>query len=186
MLEECLGLEASGYKRLAELLHQSGRHNVDTREDDWHRSRAALAASLGAYRAAYEANLQSHWLGVQRLSLEAVLTGTALLPGDWLFTQRAAEIAAARPARGAYWSHGTLAELFLLAPCVGQPRDLERAKAALTRLAEGARAAHDEFAIASTRRQLRRYVQWWTNAHGYFPGRHDLSRDADALLPMLD
>jgi hypothetical protein len=186
LLEECLGLEASAYKRLAELLFQSGRHNADAREDDWRRSRDSLTASLDRYRSAYESNLQSHWLGVQRLSLEAVLAGAASLPGDWLFTRRAAEIAADRRVRGAYWSHGTLAELFLLAPCAGQPRDLERAKAALTRLMAGARAADDAFAIESTRRQLRRYVQWWTNAHGYFPGRDDLSRDAEQLLLTFD
>lgn len=185
LLEECSGLEASAWKRLAELRFVRGLRHDATRQEDWAASRQALMESLSRYRAAYEANLHSHWLGAQQLALEAALTGAVARPEDWLFTQRAAELARDKPPCGDYWCCGTLAELALIAPCVGRAQALDAAKTALTLLASRADAAGNGFAIESTRRQLRRYVQWWTNAHGYFPGRADLSSDAGELLTHL-
>jgi hypothetical protein len=183
--EECGGLEASAWKRLAELRFVRGLRHDATRQEDWAASRQALKEALSRYRAAYEANLHSHWLGAQQLALEAALTGGVARPEDWLFTLRAAEIARDKPPCGDYWSCGTIAELALIGPLAGRAQDLAAAKAALTLFTCRANAVDDAFAIESTRRQLRRYVQWWTNAHGYFPGREDLSRDAGELLTHL-
>jgi hypothetical protein len=43
-------------------------------------------------------------------------------------------------------------------------------------------AGGDSFPLESTARQLRRYVDWWTSANGFFPGASDLSAQAQALL----
>lgn len=57
-----------------------------------------------------------------------------------------------------------------------------RAYAAAALLVQRARAAGDEFAIDATRRQIERYIWWWTNDHGYFPGVKDLADDARQVL----
>src|SRR5262249_4572726 len=50
-----------------------------------------------------------------------------------------------------------------------------------------ARDAKDHgFAAKSTRRQLMRYVSWWTTANGYFPGcESDIAAQAQALAECL-
>ena len=88
-----------------------------------------------------------------------------------------------------YWSCGTLAEAWLLAPFAGLQKNLGESRAAAELLVDRARmatTAHGQFAIDSTRRQLRRYVTWWTNAHGFFPGREDLSKDAQEIVAVLN
>ena len=143
---------------------------------------------MTAYRAAFEADLRSHWLGAQQLALDAVLTGAITRPDDWSLVVRAAEVARDRPSETGkqdYWSYGTLAELALIAPHAGRPRDLGKAKAAASLLVERARQDGNDFAIASTRRQIDRYVRWWVNDHGFFPGSKDLADDARELLEVL-
>jgi hypothetical protein len=188
LLEECSGLEASACKRLAELRFVRGLHYDAGRAGDWQASRDALNESHAAYRTAYEANLHSHWLGVQQLALEAVLTGSVARPADWPMVERAAQIAgdaAARKGKEDYWSCGTLMELALIGPRAARGRDLERAKAEAARMVERARKAGDEFAVASTRRQVERYVRWWIKDHGFFSAAGDLSADARELLGIL-
>lgn len=193
LIDECCGLRASAYKRLAELLFERGRRFEDRRADDWQASKRALHDALSAYRTAYEANLQSHWLGVQQLSLEVVLNGRLACADDWTLVARSARLARdANRNDGAldYWSCGTLTELALLAPYAGRPRDVAAARAAAALLVERARVAGDQFAVASTRRQIDRYVRWWTTAHGFFPAgggpAGDLSSDAREVLHVLE
>lgn len=188
LLEECCGLEGSAYKRLAELLFVRGLRHDGTRTADWQASREALTKALSAYRTAYEANLHSHWLGVQQLALETALTGGVARPDDWLLVARAAEIARDAPTPNGpkdFWSCGTLTELALIAPRAGHPRQLEKAKEAAALLVARARQAGEEFPITSTRRQIERYLRWWTNDHGFFPAGADLSHDANELLQVL-
>jgi hypothetical protein len=185
LLEECNGLEASAYKRLAELLFVRGRSHEALRAVDWQASREFLGRALTAYRAAFDADLRSHWLGVQQLALDAVLTGAISRPDDWFLVTRAAEVVRDRSGKEDYWSCGSLAELALIAPLAGRPRDLERAKAAASLLVERARRAREESAIASTRRQVDRYVGWWVKDHGFFPGARDLADDARTVLQVL-
>jgi hypothetical protein len=188
LLEEVRGLEASAYKRLAELLFVRGLRHDDCRAADWQASRDALTKALAAYRFAYQADLHSHWLGVQQLALETVLTGGVARPEEWLLVTRAAEIARDAPAKEGkedVWSCGTLAELALIAPYAGHTRDVEKAKEAAALLVGRARKAGEDYAIGSTRRQIERYVRWWTTGHGFFPGVNDLSADAGELLGIL-
>ncbi len=193
LLEECCGLKGSAHKRLAELRFERGRRFEDNRAADWLASKEALHTALAAYRTAYDAALHNHWLGMQQLSLEVILTGRVTRPEDWLIvarTARAARDGAEHDPSQLYWSCGTLAELMLLAPRAEQPRNLDEARAAAALLVERARTAGEEFAIESTHRQIDRYVRWWTTGHGFFPAdggsAGDLSGDAREVLRVLD
>jgi hypothetical protein len=87
-----------------------------------------------------------------------------------------------------YWACGTSAEAILLAALTPEGADLAAAKCALNMLVERAQKDPEDkgFAARSTRRQLRRYVSWWTKDRGYFPGRAaDLSAEASALADGL-
>ena len=92
LADESCGLEASAYKRLAELLFLRGLKHPAQRAADWPASRQALQESLDAYRAAYEINLGNHWLGMQQMTLEAVLTGRVARADDWSILTRGAEL----------------------------------------------------------------------------------------------
>jgi hypothetical protein len=171
---ECAGLIASSNKRLAELLFQ--RQQEET-------SKAALQAARTAYREAYEENQTQHWCGVQCLALDGVLTG-GVAALDWRRVQMAAEFTTLTKGTDAYWAFGSLAELYLLSPLTGGQRRLDDALAALRDLKQRAPAS-DPFPLESTRRQLQRYVSWWTKGHGFFAGTQDLAADAQFLLEKL-
>jgi hypothetical protein len=171
---ECAGLIASSNKRLAELLFQ--RKQVEA-------SRAALEAARVAYREAYEQSPLQHWCGVQYLALDGVLTGSVAAP-DWRRVQAAAEFTSLTKGNDAYWAFGSLAELFLLSPLMGGQKRLDDALAALRALKQQAPVS-DPFPLESTRRQLQRYVSWWTRGHGFLAGQPDLAADAQFLLEQL-
>jgi hypothetical protein len=194
LLVECSGLEASAYKRLAELLFIRGSQYPDKRDTDWKASIEMLGRARDAYRTAYEGNLQSHWVGVQQLALDAVLMPSENRLSDYPIVQRAAELAVelairkgkdVRPGEESYWAYGTLTELSLLAPKAGRQRELDRAKEYAGKLVMTATAAGEEFPIASTRRQINRYIKWWTKEHGFFPRGNDLADDAREVLKIL-
>ena len=184
LVDEAQGLFASANKRLAELLFTRAEKLRDRRDLDLAASREALNQSMGRYGAAYGRNI-NHWLGIQLLALQAALTGRFGNPNDWSIVFRAAELARDADKQD-FWACGTLAETYLLAPMAGAPKQLDAAEEALDLLRERAKGHKDEqFAIDSTRRQLNRYVSWWTNANGFFPARTDLSNDANQLIERL-
>jgi CHAT domain len=186
LVDEAQGLLASANKRLAELLFTRAEQLRDRRDLDLAASREALNQSLARYGAAYGRNI-NHWLGIQLLALQAALTGRFGNPNDWSIVFRAAEIARDADERD-FWACGTLAETYLLAPIAGAPKQLDAAGDALDLLRKRAKGHRDEqFAIDSTRRQLKRYVSWWTNANGFFPApaQTDLSDDANQLIKRL-
>jgi hypothetical protein len=193
LLDECCGLEASAYKRLAELLFIRGLQHPGQRDADWAASREALTASLDAYRTSYESDLRSHWLGVQQLALDAVLNRQSHAD-DWAMVQRSAETARDVAIRKgpdvpqgqeAYWAYGTLTELALLDPAPDRKRNIDRAKTFAAQLVASAQKAGETFPIQSTRRQLNRYVRWWTREHGFFASGEDLSAGAGEILAVL-
>jgi hypothetical protein len=49
-----------------------------------------------------------------------------------------------------------------------------------------AQPVRDTFPLESTARQLRRYIDWWTNANGFFPGTADLAAAAGALVRQIE
>lgn len=168
---ECQGLLASAHKRLAELLFLAGRDPAEQRQ--------ALETSLKHYSDAFQSNLNMHWQGVQKLSLQAVLHGAFDDPLDYAIVMRGARASLKNDEKD-YWPLGTIAELHLLAAFAGQPVDLDQARAAIERFKELADGKDDD--IDSTRRQIVRYVGWWTPRNGF---KTDLAEHASALAALL-
>lgn len=182
--DEWHGLLGSACKRLAELLFQRAKACPTAAASDGDEARRMLTLARGHYAEGFRRHIHSHWLGVQQLALSAVLDGTCS-SGDWQVVARGAEFARDIGAADV-WSCGTLAEACLLAPLAGLRSHADEAVQALrTLVARVPLDARNAYAIASTRRQLERYANWWTNDHGFFPGRRDVAVEARALLQDL-
>lgn len=180
--EEHLGLLGSAEKRLAELYFTRARLDGDPVK--WkNQSREALERSRSWYWRSCRRNLSHHWTGVQYLSLEAVLTGE-IDAGMWHAFRKASDIESHEQPDDP-WPCGSLAELYLLAPLAGLYDRLDAAKAELAQLVQRARALKDTFPTEATKRQLHRYVNWWTRDEGYFDGQRDLADDAQELLAHI-
>ena len=187
VFEENLGLLGSAEKRLAEASFARSRLGDGAQ---WgQRAREALQRSRDWYRQAWRRNLSHHWTGVQQLSLEALLDGRIASPHQWHAAVAAAEIdrtsASATPA---IWALGSLAEALLLAPLAGERPPADSAAGALAemKVLVEAQPVRDTFPLESTARQLRRYIDWWTNANGFFPGTADLAAAAGALVRQIE
>ncbi|WP_316364465.1 CHAT domain-containing protein [Candidatus Thiodiazotropha sp. CDECU1] len=179
-LDENRGLLGSAEKRLAELLF---KHIGDDRAKA--ASREALSRASKWYKEAFDANPSHHWSGVQYLALQAVMTGK-LDRKKWKTAYRAAEVDRVRP--NEYWAQGSLTELALLGRLIGESTD----EPAATYLQE----MKDNFAVVqsedpgadspflSTELQLRRYVEWWLPANGFFADDAGLADEARELIPL--
>ena len=185
LFEECGGLYASAHKRLAELqFHRAAILPQDLAAEERRASRQSLEAALSHYRRAFRSGPHSHWLGAQQLALEALLTGRFEHPRDWHAALRAAELAC-EESETEFWAFGSVAELRLLAPFAGEAKDRVRATQALETFR--ARVPQGETQpVELTRRQLLRYIKWWTSENGFFPGQPDLAADAQELLKTLE
>ncbi|MBP1647707.1 MAG: hypothetical protein H6Q30_1152 [Bacteroidetes bacterium] len=175
-LVENRGLLGSAHKRLAELLFC--RAKLDAELGRWeNESRAALQKAWSWYERAFRENLSSHWVGVQQLSLEAVLHGKIERPWQWHTAIEASRTACADVKE--FWACGSLAELHLLAPYAGEQKQLAEAVEALLDLRARVR---EPFPLESTARQLDRYAWWWTASNGFFPGAPDLAVDVKKVI----
>jgi hypothetical protein len=180
---ENIGLLGSAQKRLAELYYYRAALG-DDRATWMRRSSEALDQARKWYGESFTGNLSHHWTGVQSLALEAVCTGRISRPGWWYAAWEAAEADDRRT--GDVWVPGTLAELCLLAPLAGRGDQLEQARDQLRELVRRVDGGDgDRFPVDSTRRQLQRYVRWWTRDNGYFGGLPDLAAQAAQLLTEL-
>lgn len=187
VFEENLGLLGSAEKRLAEVCFERSKLGDSAQ---WkQRAGEALQRSRDWYRQAYRRNLSHHWTGVQQLSLEALLDGSIANPHQWHAAVAAAEIdRTSASATQAIWALGSLAEARLLAPLAGESPPADSAANALAEMKAlvEAQPDSDTFPLESTARQLRRYIDWWTTANGFFPGAADLAAGARALVRKLD
>jgi hypothetical protein len=184
---ECVGLLASASKSLAEVRFLQARRFPEEKARFEDLSRAALEDSLKWYSQTYRRDMSKHWHGIQKLALEAALTGRISDPMELMIVGRVAQIAFDEN-QNEFWACGTQAEAILLERLVSGEFDLARARIELSRLCErSARDAKDNgFAVKSTGRQLARYVTWWTKENGYFSGREsDISADAQELVRCL-
>jgi len=178
-LDENRGLLGSAEKRLAEICF----HYLDD-ESSTATSRAALERASDWYRTAFEENRKHHWTGVQYLALHAAVTGEVDLK-HWTTCCRAAELDRLEPAE--YWAQGSLAELALLGRIIDQETD-EDAQAYIDEMVARVAALPEPPSyspFAATRLQLRRYVDWWRQDDGFFPGTVDLAPAAGQLANSL-
>ena len=184
---ECVGLLASASKSLAEVRFVQASRFPEEKARFEKLSRTALQDSLKWYSQTYRGDMSKHWHGIQKLALEAALTGRISDPMELMIVRRVAQIAFDEN-QEEFWACGTLAEAILLGALVSEGFELARAQIELNRLCErSAKDAKDNgFAVKSTRRQLARYVTWWTKKNGYYPGRDsDMSAHARALVRSL-
>jgi hypothetical protein len=178
-LDENRGLLGSAEKRLAELCFHHFKDEAGQRE-----SQEALKRARDCYRLAFEANPSHHWSGVQYLALHAALTGE-VNPAHWKTAYRAAEVDRQRP--NEFWAQGSLAELALLDLILGKGTDLS-ATEYLVEMKDRVAAlkeapSHNPF--GSTALQLLRYVNWWRQDLGFFPGTPDLASAAGHLAKLI-
>ncbi len=175
---ECVGLRASAHKQRAEDDFHRALAGEQEEQDRW------LQASVGQldeafvdYRRAVHGFLLDrpegaqriaslHWVLVQMLSLGCVL-GRGIDEGLWSTACASAtlHLEHSQPVER-IWAHGSLTELWLLRLACSQLGETERSAA--IEAAEGHAAKIVElserrngFPVKSTRRQLRRYRDWW-------------------------
>ena len=163
---ERLGMAAASEKRIA---------IVDTRLGDADKSREAYRKSRHFYEAALKAEPTNHWVLAQFLSIvatpalaatdEAVAALGARYGRWWLVARQLAQwqlrsLAAA----DRVWAHGTLAELELLGVIYDGGGSTE--EAACESIVRHCReicelSSEESFPVQSTRRQFRRYLDYW-------------------------
>ncbi|MEZ4266471.1 MAG: CHAT domain-containing protein [Myxococcota bacterium] len=158
MRSEAFGMMASNCKRSAQVFHAL---------KDSAKEQAALKQARTHYRDALEASIRNHWVVGQYLALFLPLEGT--VPTGWWHVARAsAEVDLKKSdAITAAWAHGSLAELYLLALASDDllaafPDADKRALDHARRIVEI--RGFEAFEATSTRRQFRRYADWWIPA----------------------
>jgi hypothetical protein len=171
---ECTGLLASAYKRLAQAAFMSAGHGpfahpCDLLDRAGHEYARAMKGLLVNDARTAQRKATLHWLLVQLLSMRVVLESGEWDShrGEWEAGRLAAEQYRDHPdVEERAWSHGSLAELWLLRLADSTLSADERRRAAdeaarhaqeLDRLYPG----DDAFPVKSTRRQFERYVEWW-------------------------
>lgn len=194
VIQENTGLLGSAYKRLSELLFR--RSTIETTQADQLKKEgmAALEKACQVYREGFLHNTSHHWSGVQYLALQAVLSGTIEKIGEWYSCHVAAEgpLSTDYPINKRVWALGSLAELNLLASVTeGVAYKPETAKRQLQELYQKVQENSEIFKkfnpILSTRRQLSRYVNWWTKENGFFKNTNsDLSNEAKQFLSFIE
>jgi CHAT domain len=135
-------------------------------------ARESYEAALKLYKQALQSDPKNHWVATQYLSLLAILAQPknhkelAAQYGSWWTAVRWIALQELSTASGEAkaWTLGTLAELELLgATYNGSTFDLKRSREVVgqycTNLCET--VGYDGFPAFSTRRQFRRYTQYW-------------------------
>ena len=187
VFEEASGLLGSAYKRLAELNFRAKSIGKGAKK-----VKEMLEKSRVGYLIGYDYNLSAHWNGVQYLSIESALTGKISEPQYWHAAMLASktDLRIKPPGKSHIWAEGSIAELYLLAPLVGQDKQLDKAKRTLEELIKLTKKYWDkenDFPIKSTQRQFNRYIYWWTKENGYFPAAEtDLASDAKELIKYME
>lgn len=164
---ERLGVSAASEKRIGITYFLTNKNDESIK---------AYEASRDFYRAALEADPTNHWVITQHLSVVAVLK---LVTDEFNAEELREEygkiwIAAHEITQWQYrnskqderiYALGTLAELHLLSSVYGNDDDRKQAKAEIKRCCKEIRglAEVDAFPIFSTKRQFRRYLNYWQN-----------------------
>lgn len=174
---ERLGIGAASEKRIAIA------YFLIKKDDE---SIKAYETARDLYRAALEADPTNNWAITQHLSLMTILknlngeTDFAELRDDygklWIAAHEISQwqYRNSKPEERIY-ALGTLAELHLLSPIYADEMEQKHAKSEIRRCCKEMReiVAADTFPLFSTKRQFRRYLNYWRN-----PLWDDLAREA--------
>jgi hypothetical protein len=149
-ISELRGLQGSVFKRLAELEPAGSKGREDL-----------LVQALRAYGRATEVNPGDHWVATQWLALDLITSKTDKSDDAHCLAWRNAVASAKK--EGHLWKHGTLAELYLIAPALfGKESPWEEyCLSELQSLRQNHGPADDPYILESTKRQFERYHDWW-------------------------
>ena len=162
LLEELLGLRASSLKREAEAFWDASRDASPSKKKEYLEiCRNALRDARIAYGEAAVLSRDNHWTIVQSLVLDAVVDGSIIdRKWDWISACQASRDAAERSAKplDRLWGLGSISELHILAPLVGEEIDFTGEQVAT--LLEISKA-EGGWPLEVSARQLDRYLKWW-------------------------
>lgn len=158
---DIFGLLAATEKRLAEILHRAGQANIAIGGIT-----ATLSQALQYYQQAFLSNRTRSWYLVQMLSLIAVLRGGEAVDADqWnLARLLSRQEFQSLDAEAQAWALGNLVELFLIALLLKDPPPHAREQALDYARQLVARADVNSFQVYATRRQMRRYLDFFESA----------------------
>ena len=181
------GLLASTRKRDAKILFNAARGNGNPQARiNADRAAESLHQAREYYAKAFKADRTSSWALVQEMSVAAVLEGAAaIVPDTWTLARVLAEDDLYADDRDrAIDAYASLTELHLLHLLTLTDA---KARASATRTAKDYAArlcklAPDSINVYSTRRQLERYVDWFSQ---YETGFDNLQQAAEEIVNML-
>lgn len=169
LLEELIGLQASSLKREAQAAWESvgSVASEDQQAKYLERSREALREARGFYREAGRLSRDHHWTAVQSLVLDA-------LAGELGEDRRFDWISAYQASRDdETWGLGSIAELHIIAPLVGEGDVLRDEDVAAFRAFSD---AEDGWPMQSLLDQLDRYLGWWAEDEEWLLSDETLDR----------
>ena len=211
---ECLGLRASSRKRLAQAAFSlSGpstgadstpwRDPYELLDQAWHDYDLAVRGLLVNEGRATQRVATLHWILVQFVSLAAIL-GRDVDEDRWITAKLSADLYRDHPlTEERAWAHGSLAELWLIRLAQADLSAEQRETFADRAIQHAQELAQiypwgDEFPIKSTRRQFKRYLDWWgTSAFDQglttrglrrasaWDGEHGVLQTAERLVAVL-
>ena len=166
---EALALKGSIAKRKAQVLHRQNRERTGEILRELRKAkrlyRKAAEAAIGETETGVVKKRSPHWSLTQYLSLQLVLCGR--LPSDdmekWhtaLYSARV-DMTAPNGSDRQIWAYASAMELNLLRYACCADKGGEYAATA-KRQARFIRDHGADFPVASSRRQMRRYVDWWS------------------------
>ncbi|HSR66694.1 MAG TPA: CHAT domain-containing protein [Acidobacteriota bacterium] len=180
---ESWGLLASSHKQEAQIVYRQG---------DGPACLDLLNTALRTYEKAWEMERTNHWVATQYLSMASILNHQERnLVRMWRFAAILAEFEIERDDRKARaWAHGSLAELWMIVPLLPDAEnelshERARSRAEAVRHIEKmvALMGLESFHVFSTRRQFRRYLEWFIPMTG---SRLDpLGEVAEAIMERL-
>lgn len=201
---EIYGLLASAEKRRAEVLDSANLHGAqEKREARLEESKQSLVKARDYYWQSYMADSSQYWGVVQYLSLDRIISHTESLmeasverapekdpKSLWTLAhvQSLNDLTRDDPKRR-HWAHGNLIELYLLSLLKDLAGSLPRAEAR-----RGARqhvrelidtAGWESFEVYSTRRQILRYIRWYSRIteKGYLDPLLETAEELLRLFP---
>ena len=195
---EALGLLAGAEKREAQMFDLSADflrdHDQEAKAEEYRRrADQSLATAQKLYEKVFRQDLRQNWAIAQALSLSVVRDrphnqGSKL----WHLAQTAAHLDLQKTSdqRWQAWGYSTLAELYLLAPCIPElEMDVDHCRAQALDAVRQLVPLADDFPIDiyTARQQFMRYSDWYRHLcpTPSFQQVLDLARQMTEILPSI-